>query len=61
VKNAKDYATLAARAGQLAAEVDPPDNDACADSLKLAKFYLRSAAAKLQATAEFKAEREKVS
>jgi len=61
MKTANDYAKFAARAGQLASEVDPPDNDACAETLKLAMYYLRNAASKLQRVAEFKAERETVS
>lgn len=56
---AKDYAKLSVRAGQLAAEVDPSDSDACVQSLKLAQFHLRSAASLLLRVAEFKAELEK--
>ena len=56
---AKEYAKLSVRAGQLAAEVDPPEEDACVQSLKLAQFYMRSAASLLLRVAEFKAELEK--
>ena len=56
MKAAKDYAKLSVRAGQLAAEVDPPEEDACVYTLKLAQFHMRLAATLLLRVADFKAE-----
>jgi len=58
--NANRYAEVASRVTQFAEDMsNVPDNDSCLMEIKLAVYYLRSAAAKLRRVAETKAEREK--
>ncbi len=59
IKPPNEYAKLSQQARRIATEVKPDPNHPCANLLHEAVVYLNMAASKIQAVAEFNAEKEK--